>query len=492
MDSIRIKLKSQVINGENCLWIPIKGDFIFHQFHMGMIATQKQLEVVPVYCGYSGGEECLIFNISGLIPIKQYVEKSQRFSAEGFLSLLGNTILTLMEYLLNPSNIVYEMDYIYWDPQTEKLRLLYLPLESPCNETTKGFEETIVEVIQGFPSSKESTLLEPMHQNSLVNLLIDLRESNLSVRQLALRLSMLSQNTLKRRAQESVEESKATVNGQGTLREMKAKADVKPSLRDNVDQSHKGKKVKVKSIKPSLKMSFSHELRRRQTSKINILRFIPILIGLVGSLCVFFFTDFSLNTKMGMGLIAISVGCYLSLKMKDLTVLKSVDSPQSKPIEKTFEIDQDVHENNPEKNIPFGYLDHLRGEKEERQKSISPIHLTDGTYMNKVKDETVRIDHSANTFFLMIRTDHEPQFIPIQSDLVSIGRNPAVCDILLDEAGVGRLHAELHKNGEVVYIKDLHSVNGTYLNGKRVISNQYCELKKGDQIKIGTKELVLT
>lgn len=53
------------------------------------------------------------------------------------------------------------------------------------------------------------------------------------------------------------------------------------------------------------------------------------------------------------------------------------------------------------------------------------------------------------------------------------------------EKGVSRLHAALRKGEETLMLVDLGSVNGTYLNGQRLIPNQPRILRDGDEIRLG-------
>lgn len=64
---------------------------------------------------------------------------------------------------------------------------------------------------------------------------------------------------------------------------------------------------------------------------------------------------------------------------------------------------------------------------------------------------------------------------------VSVGRS-LKADILLDDPTVSRHHALFTKLGATYVLKDLDSLNGTYVNGSRIDS---LELKSGDAIMMG-------
>ena len=52
-------------------------------------------------------------------------------------------------------------------------------------------------------------------------------------------------------------------------------------------------------------------------------------------------------------------------------------------------------------------------------------------------------------------------------------------------SGVSRLHAVIKREHEQVYVMDLDSSNGTYLNGKRLQPNSMQALSHGDMLSLG-------
>ena len=53
------------------------------------------------------------------------------------------------------------------------------------------------------------------------------------------------------------------------------------------------------------------------------------------------------------------------------------------------------------------------------------------------------------------------------------------------EKGVSRHHAALYRNDYLLWIVDLQSTNGTYLNGVRLLPSQAHYLRDGDEICLG-------
>lgn len=74
---------------------------------------------------------------------------------------------------------------------------------------------------------------------------------------------------------------------------------------------------------------------------------------------------------------------------------------------------------------------------------------------------------------------------PLQADRLTIGRRPD-SDVFLDDVTVSRDHALLVRRSGHYYLDDLGSLNGTYVNRKRIESEQ---LHDGDELQIGKYKL---
>lgn len=70
-----------------------------------------------------------------------------------------------------------------------------------------------------------------------------------------------------------------------------------------------------------------------------------------------------------------------------------------------------------------------------------------------------------------------------------LGRSSDAAVVLRDPE-VSRRHARFEGQNDVVYVEDLKSRNGTFLNGRRI--GEAIEVRKGDEIDVGTTRLVVT
>jgi FHA domain/zinc-ribbon domain len=74
----------------------------------------------------------------------------------------------------------------------------------------------------------------------------------------------------------------------------------------------------------------------------------------------------------------------------------------------------------------------------------------------------------------------------LDSDLTTAGRHPE-SDIFLDDVTVSRRHAEFYRQRGVFTVRDVGSLNGTYVNRERI---EESGLHGGDEVQVGKFRLV--
>lgn len=73
----------------------------------------------------------------------------------------------------------------------------------------------------------------------------------------------------------------------------------------------------------------------------------------------------------------------------------------------------------------------------------------------------------------------------MQEGTATVGRSPD-CDIFLDDVTVSRVHAVVERRDDGFYVEDQNSLNGTFLNRKRV---DKARLQDTDEMQIGKYRL---
>lgn len=116
------------------------------------------------------------------------------------------------------------------------------------------------------------------------------------------------------------------------------------------------------------------------------------------------------------------------------------------------------------------------------QSSVSPNRLTENLTKLNEEERAIVAKISSKDGMLIVHRGPGKGSRFLLSDSTSIGRS-SESDIFLDDVTVSRKHAVATSSGAGVFtLKDLGSLNGTYLNGKPVVD---VSLSSGDEIQIG-------
>ena len=96
-------------------------------------------------------------------------------------------------------------------------------------------------------------------------------------------------------------------------------------------------------------------------------------------------------------------------------------------------------------------------------------------------------DVAAESGALVIRSGggRVGQSFPLQGERMMIGRSPDA-EIFLDDVTVSRDHAQLVRRSGGWYLDDSGSLNGTYVNRRRIDSHR---LEDGDELQVGKYKL---
>ncbi|WP_260735524.1 ATP-binding cassette domain-containing protein [Tunturiibacter lichenicola] len=110
--------------------------------------------------------------------------------------------------------------------------------------------------------------------------------------------------------------------------------------------------------------------------------------------------------------------------------------------------------------------------------SRSRIQMTDDVYLGSLKVPASRLLNSSVTAI----GAPAAQPVDLQEETIILGRDPQ-CGEPLDDPLVSWHHAKISRSGGSVFLEDLSSRNGTFLNGIRI--NGRTEVREGQEIGLG-------
>ena len=104
-----------------------------------------------------------------------------------------------------------------------------------------------------------------------------------------------------------------------------------------------------------------------------------------------------------------------------------------------------------------------------------------------LEDDTLREELLSGNSALLVRAGggREGEVIALTTDVLTIGRSPH-SDIFLDDVTVSRHHARVIRDESGFLLEDLNSLNGTYINRRRIERHR---LANGDELQIGKYKL---
>jgi DNA-binding response OmpR family regulator len=86
--------------------------------------------------------------------------------------------------------------------------------------------------------------------------------------------------------------------------------------------------------------------------------------------------------------------------------------------------------------------------------------------------------------FIIQEGDQSGRTIELQSFPFTVGRSRD-CSFVLDRTEISRLHARLQNEHLNVFLEDLGSTNGTFVNGRRLNPGEAYRLRAGDTVSFG-------
>ena len=131
------------------------------------------------------------------------------------------------------------------------------------------------------------------------------------------------------------------------------------------------------------------------------------------------------------------------------------------------------------------------GERPAEQTSTISLAGIEGLEQSEADEEPLAGDMAADmphgaALLVVKRGPNAGSRFLLDKDVTTVGRHPE-SDIFLDDVTVSRRHAEFARDGDEFGVRDVGSLNGTYLNRERI---EEAALASGDEVQVGKFRLV--
>jgi len=476
------KLKKEYMyDGEKSyLVISISVQDEIKHYQLEMLVRNNIEPLLPLTVQRFNEEQRLYYEITSKISIERIFER-KRINAEEFEYIVmqfARLPNELKDYLLDISFVVLDESYIYCDPLTMKLYFLYIPIQIYENSPDR-FRQFIKRMI-----IDDINLMDDSSGNLLKRLLDVLKLEAFNAEKLV--QSITADGTDKKEGTVIKPEEEGTAVRQAEY-----------SVRE---ENHK---TKAPNTIPGSVRRFTYPLYSYLiTAFLNLVMIALLIISLVTG-----HSDDAGSKFLGIILVTAAVNYFAITRLfsKDKRMQKVNKTTAGKRyVNQSIKIIpkiKNLHENR------FANTEAAAGKAiNDSGMCYEMFEEQSGKY--PIKDKTGRLFRTekkdADSFRTMIlgeRTGNAPflqnlskpsERIIIDKNSILIGRLQGSADYVIENKAVGKIHAEIIKKGEEFYIIDLNSVNGTFVNGERIVCNTETLIKNGDKIAIANEVYTFT
>lgn len=420
------------------------------------------------------------------------------FRLENILASIVGVMETTEEYLLEPDRIIWKTDRIFLEADTGKLQFCYCPME----EEEKGsLKDLLMKIIQAVDKREEESVLFILQFYNMVT------EPDYELEDLKHYISTGTRNTRTDQGEEAFAEEEEFWTDKPLGNCVKdAPLEENPDIgkmesRYNNHRNRYGKHQRTEIKKESVKSGTEEEDRETKAEKAVCI----LLIVMAG-------INFILIVCLLLNILTYDCVRYLFISMGGLIVLTIIYMHMSKE-ENPDEIMQAFFEDNSDilndKELSKDEKEQLAlqesGKKERFRAECKNLWdndsgivtcgettvLTSGDVTDQNKEVIVTEDYTTQLYLeSMEKGKYEPVHLNKRS--IVLGAMPDSCDYILRARGVSRMHAKLMGKPDGIYLLDLNSTNGTYLNGELIESGQDYKLEEGDMVTFALCEFYVT
>ncbi|MGN0298177.1 MAG: DUF6382 domain-containing protein [Lachnospiraceae bacterium] len=450
-------------------------------YQMQMILVNPLENLLKVEAHQLNTSTDFYYEVSSLISLKG---KYQSAKIEGkqiqiFFYELQHVISVLESYLLDENRLVLDPEYIYWNEATQNALFCFAPegYQNIC------FQEGLQNLIQ--------YIMKRVNHEDEISMKMAYRIFNVVIRDhfrledvlLALREVSKEEGMKENIPQESMvlEEIKEPSFFNAKKLKSYSNEQCDSKLEKNQGKSILWIKVlaaaSVISICSILFLWGEGLLNPTLWSLLGARRMLKILLGR-------FLGVFSLAVGILLGII------YLRHKKLDKQAAENEKQETSfgrqrirggaeNEIQEQNSVGQRVRVEKSERVEPEEFQENLIGEIEEEQDFIEVYPDETSALM----ETTVLEVQSQKSHQLLSREASQYDSFTINTYPFLIGKDSSQCQAVLPLSTVSRVHARLEREGELVYLYDNGSTNGTWVNQRKIEKEEKILLKTGDEVK---------
>jgi len=442
----------------------------------------------------------LYYDITSTLTLAQFLQR-KNLKEEEFVNVLRGitkTLLNSREYFLYDSSFIINEEYIYINPSTLDIYMIYVPLtlETDVRENFKSFlVNMIISLVRIDENSKGNYMQKIL--NYLKDSVFNISDFNSFLKNLKRNESREDENKMLQGSEykPSIQNPhNSLVNENREIKKIYAEKSPEKSI------AHRGTNILKKNEKKqeiSTKMIYESKY-----ILIAILSQILIGIALVLSLdAIKSVAGDDISAYGGITIIVIAIDILLFknlFKRENMKEVKVVKKDRGEGIRKKSakqrvgkakaksKPDFSVEENqslNMSKREIYNFNDCNINRAAYKEADCQALELS-----TNVNDTVVLDEEKQGEAYLQRISNGMMDRITITKSNFIIGRLPNYVDHLIENNAIGRAHAEIIRREGQYFITDLNSKNGTFLNEVKMDSNKEYQINDGDKVRFANIE----
>ncbi|MDO5154364.1 MAG: DUF6382 domain-containing protein [Eubacteriales bacterium] len=422
----------------------------------GYVGTLMQYHVVPYMLPFElrqMNEECeLYYRLQYRTTVKAVLGHLQfnRRRVHHLIESIVGVLQMAEEYMFAPELVLWKAEYIFIEADTGKLQFCYYPDEQLDENERGNIRDFLRDVIEVMDKKDEDTMMCLLSFYHLIT------EPDCTLQKLRGYLMKLEAKPLKQ-----IRENPDMVAVVAEENEMKYE---------------KVKKRKEKKQEASISEE-AEETRGEKLIKWMVVAVATINIAFIILLIANVLTYDYIRYLIGsMGVLVVITIIYMNM---------SKEETPDEMMQHYFEnVEQTVPRYDDEKVVVHPASDEYEDDVETYGET-SLLRISDMSF----ERQTVKEEKHGPLILSSFMKERYPT-IHIDSSTV-VGCMQAGCNYLLKERGISRMHAKLMRKNDGLYVLDLNSTNGTYLNGEILESGEEYILEEGDIIAFAKCEFLV-